>query len=562
VARDIEADVKINDKSGPGLKSAEDNVRKTGKSINKEFEKFGTGVGDGLIKGIGKFSPKLAGKIASSLGDGAKLGAPLLLSGIAGALPALSTLIGAAVGVGGIGAGILAGVAVASRDARVKEAGTTLGTTLLSGLGDQAGSFVQPVLQGIEQIKSRFVELRPTIKSIFEGSSRFVAPLTDALLDVGQSLLEGIDTAIQNSGPAFDALTAGLSGTGEAIKGLIEDVTSNAEGNAATMTAVFDTLNGTITVLGATLGFISDLFAEFDKIAPLSLFTTLNELFGDTDEQARRTAGGLFGTADAMQGAGLSAELAEKSTQLYEKALKDNEQAALAAADANRSLFDDVTRVAEAEENAADAVKKNGRTLDEHTKKGRANRDALSRLASAYNTTRGNMEKAGKSADVVSGTLSTQRARLISVAGSMGITGRKAEDLADQLLGIKSRNVTVTANTGKALTNAQAVKKEISSIQGKTVTIGLNVTGLTKAREAVNLRRELLMLSAGNGSFGFAADGSGSRVGGARPVQVQSSVSVNLDGRPVRTIVTTAVERSAKEVAFRQRVGRRDDGRR
>lgn len=560
MARDIEADVKINDKSGPGLKSAEDNVRKTGKNINKEFEKFGSGIGNGLISGIGKFSPKLAGKIAEGVGDGARLGAPLLLSGVAGALPALSGLIGAAVGVGGIGAGILAGVAVASRDARVKEAGTTLGTTLLSGLGDQAGAFVQPVLQGIEQIKGRFIELRPTLKSIFDNSSQFVAPLTDALLDVGQSLLEGIDTAIQNSGPAFDALVTGLSGTGEAIKSLIEDVTSNSEANAATLTATFDTLNGTITVLGQVLGFVNDAFSTLNDVAPLSLFTTLNELFGETDETARRTAGGVFGVSDAMQGAGLSAELAEKSTQLYEKALKDNEQAALAAADAQRSLFDDVTRVAEAEENAADAAKKNGRTLDENTKKGRANRDALSRQASAYNTVRGNMEKAGKSADVVNGTLATQRARLIATAGSMGVTGRKAEDLADQLLGIKSRNVTVTANTGKALTNVQAVKKEIAQTNSKTVTLTVNVN----ASRLASIEKRLARVGAGNyaagDSFGITAAGQRARAGG--PVTVNSQVAVSLDGRPFREMTATQVSNSEKRVAFRQRVGRRDDGRR
>ncbi len=562
MARDVEADVKINDKTGPGLKSAEDNVRKTGKNINKEFEKFGSGLGDGLIAGVGKFSPKLAGKLADGIGDGARLGAPLLLSGITGVLPFLSNLVGAAVGVGGIGAGILAGVAVASRDARVKEAGTALGQTILAGLQDNAGSFVQPVLQGIEQIKSRFVELRPTLRSIFEGSSKFVAPLTDALLDVGQSLLEGIDTAIQNSGPAFDALTTGLTGTGEAIKSLIEDVTANSEANAATLTAVFDGLNGTITVLGKTLGFISSLFAEFDKIMPLSLFTTLNELFGDTDTSARRSAGGVLENADALQRGATDAATAEKATQLYERALQENEAAALAAAAANRSLFDDLTAVGEAEDAASKAIRTNGKTLDANTEKGRANRSALSRLASAYNNTRGNMEKAGKSAGEVNSTLSTQRARLLEVIGKMGITGGKARELADKLLGIKPRNVDVKVNVGKALTNAQAVKKEISSVQGKTVTIGLNVTGLTKAREAVNLRRELLMLSSGQGSFGYAADGSGNRVGGARSVSVESTVNVNLDGRPVRMIATTAVERNSKAVAFRQRVGRRDDGRR
>ncbi len=563
MARDIEADVKINDKTSAGLKSAEDNVRKSGQKINKEFEKFGTGTGDALIRGIGSVAPKLAGKIADGVGTGAKLGAPLLISGITAALPVISGLLGSAIAIGGVGAGVLAGVTLAARDSRVKEAGTTMGQTLLIGLQENAGAFVQPVLQGIEQIKGRFIELRPTIKSIFDGSSRFVAPLTDALLNVGQSLLEGIDIAIGNAGPVIDALTSGLTETGEAIKGLMENLTENGEANAAVLTAVFDGLNGTLTVLGETLGFVMDIFGEFDKIAPLSLFTTLNELFGDTDESARRSAGGVLENAEAMQRGATDAAVAEKATQLYEKALKDNEQAALAAASAQRSLFDDLTAVGEAEDNLAAALKRNGKTLDANTEKGRANRSALSRMASAYNTVRGNMEKAGKSTTEVNGVLNTQRARLIEAANKAGVYGQKARNLADELLGIKPRSVDVKVNSGKALTNAQAVKKEISSIQGKTVTIGLNVTGLTKAREAVNLRRELLMLSTGaGGGFGFAANDGGNRVGGARPVQVESSVAVNLDGRPFRQLTTIAVDRKARDVAFRSRVGRRDDGRR
>ncbi len=562
MSRDIEADVKINDKTSAGLKSAEDNVRKSGKTINKEFEKFGSGTGDALIKGIGAFAPKLAGKIADGVGDGAKLGAPLLISGITAALPIISGLLGSAIAVGGVGAGIVAGVTIASRDSRVKEAGTTLGSTLLAGLQDNAGAFVQPVLAGIEQIKGRFVELQPTIKSIFDNSSRFVGPLTDALLDVGQSLLEGIDIAIQNAGPVIDVLATGLTGVGEAVKGLIEDLTENGEENAVVLQAAFDGLIGTLEVVGEVLGFVVDLFAKIDKVVPLSIFTTLNELFGDTEDSARRSAGGILENNDALQRGAASAEVAEKATQLYEKALKENEDAARAAADANRSLFDDVTAVAEAEDNFRESLKKNGKTLDENTDKGRANRTAISRMAGAYNTTRGNMEKAGKSAEEVNGVLSTQRTRLIEAANKAGLFGKKARDLADQLLGIKSRNVTVTANTGKALTNAQAVKREIGQISNKTVTLTILTPGLTKAREAVNLRRELLDLSGAQGSFGYAANDGGSRVGGPRSVSVESNVSVNLDGRPFKQIATTAVDRNARRVAFRSRVGQRDDGRR
>ena len=175
MARDIEANATIHDKSSEGLDKFSENVKKTGKKTQKEFERFGKSSGDSFIKSVGSVSPKLAGKIASSLGDGAKLGAPLILSaiggGLAAGLPAISGLIGAAVTGGAAGAGILGGVALAAQDSRVKAAGTQLGNNLLTGLQDRAGSFIQPVLGSIDILQDKFLETGDTIERIFQNSS-------------------------------------------------------------------------------------------------------------------------------------------------------------------------------------------------------------------------------------------------------------------------------------------------------------------------------------------------------------------------------------------------------
>lgn len=586
MARDVEVDVKVHDKTKPGLDAVERNFRRSGRNIEQEYERFGNRAGDRILGAIGSVAPKVAKGLAESVGTGAKIGAPVLISTLTGAAavaaPVVAGLLGSAVAIGGVGAGIIGGATLAARDGRVRAAGIQLGNNLLLGLQDRAGSFIDPMLDSIDLLQDKFMESGDTIENIFKNSSRFVLPLTDALGDAGQSLLEGIDVAVENAGPVIDALAKGLRETGEQLKEFFGDVTRNAEGNAAILGATFDGLNSILDATGFVLGEVVGWFEAINRVIPLSvlassnLLTILEEIsdtqvwtiltsgvlqwadaLGLAEDAGRRSSGGSFGTAKAFQSVGLEAEEAEKSTKAYEKALRENEQAARDAANAQRSLFDDLTRVGQAEDDLKKAVRDNGKTLDAHTEKGRNNRQALSNMASAYNTVRDNMSKANKPAAEINSTLNTQRARLIEAGKQMGLTGSKARTLADQLLGIKPRSVDVTVKTGKALTNAQAVKREISEIKGKTVTVTVNVNASRLAAVENRLGRlERAGYFAEGGSFGLTAPGQTSRTGG--PVEVTSNVSVSLDGKPFRDVAVRAVQTNLERDRFRQKVGRRD----
>ncbi len=556
--RDVDVDVNVKDKTGPGLDSVEKRFRSSGKKIEKEYEKFGTSTGNAIIKGVGAVSPKLAKKLADGLGDGAKLGAPLLISGITAALPVLSGLIGAAVTGGAAGAGILGGVALAARDSRVKEAGNTLASNLLANLSTQASPFIQPVLGVIDQVGERFSKNGDKIERIFANSAKFVEPLGDALLDVGDNLINGLDTAIGRAGPVMEALNNGFRAIGDSIEGFIDNVTANAEGNAVILDQAFKGVAGTITILGQVLGGVTYIFEQFNSIMPLSLLGQLNDLFNDTEEVVPKVTLGLKENAAGMQVLGDAQEVAAKDLALYNKALQDNAAAAEAAASAQRSLFDDLTKVGEAEDNATAAAKKNGRTLSENTAKGRANRQSLSSLASAMNGYRTNLEKAGRSTSTVNGVLNTQRNRLIATAQSMGATKSQARALADQLLGIKPRSVSVKVNgTAAAASNARNVRQEIELVRSKSVTVTVNVNASRLAAVERRLARVGAGNAAANDSFGVNAPGQSARTGGAQKVEVQSAVSVNLDGRPFRDMTAKQIRDDRRRELFRNRVGKR-----
>lgn len=558
MARDIEADAVINDKSAAGLRKFEENVRKSGKKVEKDYDTLGKRTGESLLKGIGSFSPKLAKALANGVGDAGKLGGPLLITGIAAALPVLSGLVGAAVTGGAAGAGIIGGIALVSRDSRVKAAGEQLGANLLSGLTARAGSFVQPVLRSIDILEAKFLESGDTIEKIFQNTAKFVEPLTDSLANAGQSLLEGLEIATSRAEPVMDAFGEGIEGTGEAIKSVFDDLSQNGEANALVLDRAFSSLNGTITAIGPVLNGITSAFAAVDKVLPLDGIFGLKRRFDELNEAGTNVGTWVDPASDGAIRVGASMEIAKKDADLYAKALEDNARAAELTADAQASLFSDATKAGAALDAAKKAAKENGETLSVNTQKGRENRESLSQLSDTYNAVRANMVKTGASVTSLNGTLSSQRANFIKVAVSMGASKAQAAALAAQLLKIPSPKPKVTLNTAGVAAQARNARQEIAQIKGKTVSVTINVNASRLAAVEARLAR---LQNAGYGaaglSFAATAPGQTSRVGGAAPVQVTSSVAVSLDGQPFRSYTQRAIEVRDQRNAFREKVGKR-----
>lgn len=562
MARDIEADAVINDKSAAGLAKFEGNIRKSNDKIKKDYDKFGKGTGDAILGAIGKVAPKLAGKLAEGIGDASKIGMPVLIGGIVAALPVLSGLIGAAVTGGAAGAGIIGGVALATRDSRVKEAGTQLGNNLLSGLTAKAGVFVQPVLQSIDLIEKKFAESGDAIEQIFAVTSKQVVPLVDAIGNATQSVIEGVAEAASNSGPVMQALNRGIEGSGEAVKSLLTDLSSNGEANALILDRAFSSLNGTITALGPTLNAITSTFAAVDKVLPLDGIFGLKRRFDELNEEGTAVGQWVDPAADGVIRVGASAEAAAKDAELYAKALEDNAKAAQAADQAQQGLFGAVTSAGAALDAAKKSAEENGRTLSANTEKGRENRDSLDRLASSFKAVRAQQEATGASASVLNGTIGRQRKAFYDVALSMTKSKSEARRLTDQLLGIPSPKPKVTLNAAGAAQTAKNVRQEIASIRGKTVTVTVNVNASRLAAVENRLAR---LQNAGYGAAGLSfaqfAPGQTSRTGGATTVNATLENRISIDGAPFRSYTKRVVATEGKRAAFRNRVGTRTERR-
>jgi hypothetical protein len=84
-------------------------------------------------------------------------------------------------------------------------------------------------------------------------------------------------------------------------------------------------------------------------------------------------------------------------------------------------------------DDATEAVKKNGKTVDIHTEKGRENKQALLDMADSAWAQISAMDANGESAANLTVTMATARDQFIDVARKMGMSGEAANHLADQL---------------------------------------------------------------------------------------------------------------------------------
>jgi len=266
----------------------------------------------------------------------------------------------------------------------------------------------------------------------------------------------------------------------------LDDVTSAALGNAAALDRVnaqideylsknlYDAAGQYATDMRKALG-----GAAADTAEAVRQSTLLTEAVGESGDASKQAAKGITGAGDA-------AKIAASDFETMADRLERLTNQALGARGASRDYE-------QAVDDLADAVEKNGKTLDVNTEKGRANQAALDQVAvSAVKLAKANLEN-GDSLETVNKQMDTSRAAFIEQAAKMLGSKTAAEQLADQL-GItrgtvssladeisKANTKTVKITVDQAYLNAQLadVRAQLSSLSGvATVTARLNATAL------------------------------------------------------------------------------------
>lgn len=408
-----------------------------------------------------------------------------LLAGAAG-LAAYSRAAKVAASVsGGLNTGMLASTAAvkgfSSAASGSRPSIAQLGTVLAT-----AGQSAQFASDKTKAARASVAGLRPAFAQGAAAAGLFAASMTDVDEKVGLSnTAMGALAGFMIGGPWGAAIGSGI--------GLARDFAVANDDLSASLDAVEASLSRARD--GLSTFDASQLASEVDVARQnlIGLADSLNNVDSMTDVLigAKNAIEGLFG-ADDYEEAYNRFIAAQKQA---EEAIRATSNAAAAAA-ADRSYYEQLqaqTRALEANiaamrakrdealrgENAEldyasavldakDAVKENGRTLDQNTRAGIDNRRALVQLASAWN----NQTDEVKNSD---GAHRQARQTFIAVAEQMGMNAREARRYADELMEIPPKRETkIQFESSVAMQQIRAVKSELASID-RSIDVFINI---------------------------------------------------------------------------------------
>lgn len=198
------------------------------------------------------------------------------------------------------------------------------------------------------------------------------------------------------------------------------------------------------------------------------------------EQELAASAMGVFGAQAVAVGEKLAAQ----------KASADGlRQSIQALSDTSRSAFDAQTRFEEALDKVTKSIKENGRTLDVGTEKGRANRDALSALASATQDAAAKARENGASWSEVMGIYDKGRKTLVDNIAAISGNRKEAEQLASTLLKMPNKTVRLKMDKEDAEAGLRAFNAAVKRTPGsKSVTLKTLSKGAESILEGFGLK--------------------------------------------------------------------------
>jgi uncharacterized protein YukE len=382
-----------------------------------------------------------------------------------------ATISGAIIGAVGLG-GVVGGFAIAAKDPRVKQAASSMKTAIGDELKDAATPFVNTSIKGISQVGGAVKRIN--FGQIFQDSAKNAIPLIDGATDAVEKLGGAIENVIHNSGPVVTEIGHELSAFSGVLADGLNSLADNGEQGAEALHQLFLVVNGTVSAVFSLVNGLTEVYGALDKISgggPTHLLDVWAASTANVADKSRDLAQALvdegvpamndFGDAVLTDGASLN-ELADAADR---------------AAQAQLGLFGDATAVAKAEDAATEAAKKNGRTLDEHTKKGQANRDALTTLGGALIRNAEDYRDLNGVGPKTDAVMASNRKAFLRAAEGMTTSHQAAVDLTNAIFGIPAKKSPVVHASVTGKEKLDELGHRIQGINSKSVTVSVSVTG-------------------------------------------------------------------------------------
>jgi hypothetical protein len=534
---------------------------KAGRSFGSTLKHWFTGSGSKDMQTSGSFGASVFGSGFLGALKTPVLGpaiAAILLAAVATALPAVGAVAAGGL-VTGFGAGLAGlGIVFAAKSEAVKK----VWSDTLTAMGADMQLLARPfestliVIAGIFRrtfdafnpyLARAFAKMAGPIQNFVDSAARAleglipaIDPITDAFNRVLASLGPALQSAVSDLSDGLIALAKSVEENPQALADVVEGVgglSREALGLITTLNDVngqFSDLTGGLSLVEITIGAVSGpiiaLKAVFDGLS----FTLglVNAAFSHSRTDVDANAHSMLTAADAVSAAakahgdlGLQAQHAGPPIKSAAEKIQAAKDAAAAAKVNFEALITSMFRLQNlalglsgaqinlqsAFDDASQAIKDNGTTLNINTEKGRANKTALNNVAKAANDQTEAIIRAGKGYVAAATSAESSRRNFVKIAIQMGMSKTAAQKLAAQLIAIPNvvrtaklqadktqleyrirqakqaldspkltatKKAKLTAYIGELQRQVNAAQAKINSLRGKTVVIRYTATGV------------------------------------------------------------------------------------
>jgi len=323
-------------------------------------------------------------------------------------------------------------------------------------------------------------KMGPLFTETFKNAAPHVNILANGLTGLVKGVMPGFNTAIGRSGPVIRSLSNAMGSLGDAAGDALTSMSEDADGAAASIDGLSSVVNFMVRDLGSAAGdmntIMSDIKYEFESARHegVGFFDWLSKFDGgplgnwaeDTEDKLRTMGGALSKDADHARTFGRELRHGTDGLEGFNDALAEMNSLALKAADADIALE-------QAIDDASDALKDNGKTLDLNSQKGRNNKSALLDIANAAINAATSVRKMGGDQAAATRRLEDGYDAFVKAARGAGMTKTAADKLARSYgLLPKSKSTSIKApGATKAKKQVDNLRGSINRLKGKDVFI-------------------------------------------------------------------------------------------
>lgn len=360
--------------------------------LRKELLGLGESDDDGRNPG-----GKLISQVVESFSNAMSRGGTTFVGAVVGAVALAAPFIGASIaaavaGTAGLG-GIAGGIAMASRDPRVKDAAANLAEVFMGGFGRATQSFTAPTIAALHQLELVSIDVADQLRPDFADLAAHVEPLAMALRGMVDKTLPGFKDALQSGLVVLGALERALPELGDDLSDMFESFSKNPEASAAAMHDLLMIVGETARAVGTLTHFLSSYYEVLIKVGAVTTgwandmpkwikqitpLAAVADYFDQAEGAMKDAANAAPDLADNLGDVGQSAEDAALEMRSLSDAIDDflglqlnADQAAVNWRQSLRDLYEE--------------LRDGKRTLKENSEAGDDNRESILRLIGEAN---------------------------------------------------------------------------------------------------------------------------------------------------------------------------------